>query len=366
MPQPAQIDIDDIDFDLPSDEEPTAPTGEAPKPDDPPANPDPSKEEGDPDPPKEKEEEGDPDPEEVEETEEGTKEGDEGEGEEDSGVISGLKTRLGFDFGEEEFEDTPEGVIELMNRAADKKAELLIDKFVEENPQAADFWKYLRAGGNPEQYIKVKSPEINYLDIQEVSDDDAPTQERLVRDNLRASGETDEAINEAIEEYKAAGILAGEAKRALSRLQRDQKGQQENLVKQQEAQAAELKRQRDEYFEGLNQEIKKAKDFKGLPITEKDKDDFFAFIKPSESGVSEYAKKIGDLGNEELLALQYLVYRNFDLSKLIKIKSSTDKAKTFSEMLKKGGKDTPSGTRRERNSSTVSVEDLDLSLPAGV
>lgn len=296
------------------------------------------------------------------------REGDEGDGDEEEATIIGLiKSRFGYDFGEIEFPDDEDGIVSIALAAAEKKFEQQIEQFTKDSPEAAKFFEFLQNGGNPADYVSVMAPEVNYLSIAELKDDDVPMQERLIRDNLLAQGEEEESIRDAISEYKASNILKSEAKRALSRLQRDQREEQETINERQKQVETSRLEQNQKWFEERTKEVKAAKDIQGLPITEKDKDPFLSFIKINDNGKSKYTERIPKLTPSQVTAIQYLVYKDFDFTKLIDTKAKTKQAETLTERLRgkgngnnlKGG-----GGSNNRKSGPVDVNTLDLSIPA--
>lgn len=292
--------------------------------------------------------------------------GEDGKIDEDVPTLIGtIKDRFGYDFGDKEFEDSEEGLVELAIEAANKRFEQEVEQFSKENPDAHKFFEYLKAGGNPADYIKVMAPEINYLSVTEVKDEDVALQERLVRDSLLSVGEDEAAISEAISEYKASGVLKSEARRALGRLQRDQKEEQDSIVQTQKEHRESIVKKNQEYFEARRAEVEKAKDILGFPITEKDKVPFFEFIKPDEEGRTAYAKNIESLTPQQVLAIQYLVFKKFDFASIIDTKAKTKHAESLTERLKNGGgnrKVNGGASSTERKTTTVDVDSLDLSL----
>jgi hypothetical protein len=324
--------LDDNDLDLP-DPEPETPAEETPE-----ATPEAEKEAP-----------------EAESTEE-----EEGGEEAPSSFIQTLTGQFGYDFGDAEFSDDEDGVIQLARAAADKMFEEKRNRYAQEKTEAAKFLEYLEAGGNPAQYIQTAAPEVNYLDIEAIPETDTALQERVVRDEMLYRGVAKEKVDKLVEQYKAGGILQDQAEFALEELQTSQKEATNRIVQaQKELRDKQIQKQR-EYFNRITQRVQEAKDFSGLPIAEKDRSSFAQFIVPDENtGISTYQQKIAGLTDDQVLTIQYLVFQGFDLSKIVDTKVKTEKARSLTERLRSSERQ-PNSTATKRQKQTSNIEDLDI------
>jgi hypothetical protein len=283
------------------------------------------------------------------------------------GVIDTVLSRLGYEL-EGEFEESEEGIVDLVKAASEKLAESQLDKIFEQYPALKEFAEYQFNGGDPEKFFKAKFPEVDFTTITEIDDEDITLQERLVKEALAIKGFDNEDIENSVEEFRGAGILHSQAQRALKALQKYQTEEKSKIIETQKQVAAEEKQRVEKFWSEVNTTIDKAVDLKGFVIPEKDKGDFFDYIaKPVNAGYSQRDVDVNELDLEERLMLDYLVYnikkKKVNISTLIDRKAATKQALSLRDKLGKQtdklNSKTPDKVRGNRQSKT-SIDDVDF------
>ena len=94
-----------------------------------------------------------------------------------------------------------------------------------------------------------------------------------------------------MEKYEEAGILADEAEDALEALKDIKEERKEQLLKQQENRAKELRKRQQDYFNSVVDEIKGLDNIRGVKVPEKEKRALLEYIfKPDADGQTKFNK----------------------------------------------------------------------------
>jgi hypothetical protein len=247
--------------------------------------------------------------------------------------VKELAEKLGFEF-EDEFEDTIDGVAELTRKAAEKLAEQELESIFSDYPEVKNLLDYVSMGGEPQKYINTVFPEIDYSTF-ELTDDERQ-QEMLVTQELLLKGYSQEDIQAELEDYKAGGILENKAKRALTSLKKNQVAEKTTILTKQKEQYEAQQREIETFWNGVNDTISKASQFKGLNISEADKKAFFDYLaKPVNNNKSQRDLDVETADMETRLAIDYLLMKKFNLSNLITNKAKTLQAKSLRDRLQR-------------------------------
>jgi hypothetical protein len=272
--------------------------------------------------------------------------------EDDIPLVKELSEKLGFEF-EEEFEDSVEGIVELSKRAAEKFAEQELDSIFNEYPEVKQLLEYMSMGGDPTKYMNTVFPEMDYNTV-ELTDDERQ-HEGLVRQELMLKGYSQEDIQAEIEDYKAGGILENKAKRALANLKKHQVAEKQNILKSQKEEYENQQREIETFWNGVNDTISKASQFKGLNIPEAEKKAFFEYLsKPVKDSKSQRDLDVEAADMETRLAIDYLLMKKFNLSNLITNKAKTLQAKSLKDRLQRS-KVSSAPTSRTRDEELLSL-----------
>jgi hypothetical protein len=253
---------------------------------------------------------------------------------EDAPLVDIIKNSLGFEY-DEEFEDTEEGIQLLVERSAEKLADNKLNDIFSEYPDVQELFEYRRLGGDPEKFMETKFPEVDFSKVEFDADDEAQ-QEMLVKSELKLNGYTGNELEAELEDIKNGGILENKAKRALSRLKAKQEEEQNSLLEQQQQAYEQQQQEIEEYWQEVENKIDTSTSFKGLKIPSKDKKDFFSYIsKVTEKGVSQRDLDLKKMDNETKLAIDYLLFKGFDLTEIVDRKAKSKNAKTLRERMAK-------------------------------
>jgi len=194
-----------------------------------------------------------------------------------------VSSNYSVEFDQEDvIDNTEDGLNSLFRKVYDRGGQDNLRREYEKYPELESFHKYLNDGGDPQRYMNVMYPEIDFsrvqINVDGTEEQDIQAMNYVLAFDLQTQGYTNEQIREIIDNYDKSGVRGKMAELSLSKLVAYQKNQKDTLLLNQEN---EKKRMDDEYeaFKNAEKErIKKAKDFGTLPIAERDKDDFFNFL----------------------------------------------------------------------------------------
>jgi hypothetical protein len=248
-------------------------------------------------------------------------------------LVKSIQNILGYEL-EGEFEDTEEGIAQMFEAARNKAADESLNTLLEQYPEAKELIEYRQMGGDPNKFFKTKFPDVDYQTI-EFKEEDERQHEMLIRNELSARGLNKEEIEADIEDFKNGGILESKAKRALSTLKVKQQEDKENLIEQQREQHEQQKKQVGEFWSGVKETINNSTTFKSFSVPSKDKEEFFKYIsKPVEDGKSKRDIDVENADLETRLAIDYLLYKGFNISDVVERKAKNLNAKTLRQKLK--------------------------------
>lgn len=264
------------------------------------------------------------------------------ETEEEATIISTLKERMGYDI-EGEFADDYDGIANLTKAMAEKIAEEQFQSVFQSFPDIQEYLNYRVSGGDPDKFFKVAAKEIDFGKLQ-LNKDDKGMQRKVVESFMQMQGFEPEEISETIQDYEDAGILLKNSERAVKKLAAHQIKEKENLVKQQQKQAQETARQTQETWGQIGSIINKGR-LRDFTIPESDKKRFYSWMATpvDNQGRSQRLIDREKLDQESILAMEYLMYKGLDISKLVSAKVNTKQAASLKAKLKSSK---PTASRR--------------------
>lgn len=233
------------------------------------------------------------------------------------------------------FDDTIEGIIEAAKEVGKIEARKLYDNLIEQDPEFQEFIDYKKRGGSLKGFAEKKTDSWRSVKLDD--NNELQLMDVVVAD-LVASGQDEEQAKLTAEMYKDTKRLKDFGKKAYQRLTSNEdiqeKEEQEEFVKQQQQQQENIK----QHWDNVNEVIKKGS-LKNIIIPEADKDSFFNYIakKADDKGHSQATLDRGKLPIEQLLQLDYLQFKGFDLSKLIQTAVKTEKARSLRLRVERGG-----------------------------
>jgi len=257
----------------------------------------------------------------------------------DVSIIDELKQRLGYEL-EGDFEDSVDGLLEFTKGTADQMAQDQIETLFERFPDVREYMNYRADGGDAKKYFQISSSETDYSNL-EVSSDDIKTQKAIVSQTLEDQGFSPEEIQETLEDYEDADILEKHASKALKRLQKKQESAKEKLITTQKEEAAKAAQENEARWKEISDIVDNGS-LNGLNVPQREKKKFFEWlaVPVDNHGNSQRTLERDKLDQETMLALEYIVYKGFDLNKLAENTMKTAKAQSLRKRL--GGATTAS------------------------
>ena len=283
--------------------------------------------------------------------------------EEDKPLVLEIKDLLGFDLGDGEFEDTPEGLVELTKAAGEKIAETQLDELFNALPDVKQYMQFRLQGGDSAQFFNTFYGEVDYGTL-EVKEDDVASQEHLVRQAMALKGFDQEDINDSVTEFRNSGILHSQATKAQKGLAKHQGREKAALIEQQEREAAQAAEQTQNFWQNVEQTVKSNSEFRGIPVSEREKNDLLSFIsKPVKEGLSAFQIAMNEAPVDVYLAIAALMKRDFNLEGLVARKASTQKARSLRDKLSKSNERLKSKAEKPRSMvNNPDIGDLDLTI----
>jgi hypothetical protein len=235
----------------------------------------------------------------------------------------------------------------------------MLDKF----PLVKDHLQYVLNGGQSQEFMQAYDPSLDYNSM-EVSESDIRSQKAILGDYFTVKGHDQAFVKELLEDYEDSGKLhskAVQAKDALAKVQGVQREQM--LVRQQEVVAAQQKHI-TQYWEGVADTLENGKDFSGLSIPEREKGKFYSYLSApiNKEGHTQRDLDHGNAPMETKLAIDYLMYKGFNLEQIINTKAKTKATKSLREKISRNEDKVKSArTKTRKRGQAVDFEDLDLS-----
>jgi hypothetical protein len=257
-------------------------------------------------------------------------------------IISTLVERLGYDI-QGEFSDDYDGIVGVTKEAATKMAEEQFQQVFSAFPDIQEYLNYRVSGGDPDKYFEVAAKEIDFSKL-ELNEKDLGMQRKVLETFLVSQGYEPEEVTDTIQDYEDAKILYKNAGRAVKKLAVAQANAKEALLKQQEEDAKIVAQQTKETWNNIGTIINKGR-LKEFTIPEADKKKFYNWmsVPVDQQGRSQRIIDREKLDQESILAMEYLMYKGLDLSKLINTKATTRQAVNLKAKLKSN---TQTATRR--------------------
>lgn len=186
--------------------------------------------------------------------------------------------------------DKIDDVIELMSEIINENS-----KPTYSSPEVEEFDEFVRNGGSLRDFYKeVYSGKLN---VDSVNLEDTSDQRAIIRENLLNQGYKEDKIKKMISRYEEAETLKEEAEDALDLLKEFNEKKTKSLLESQKKEAAEVRKKQQKFYEDVNSTIKTISNFKGFPVSEKEKRELleYAFV-PDEDGFTKYQKEFrGDV-----------------------------------------------------------------------
>lgn len=300
------------------------------------------------------------DEDEEEEVEEEESDDEEVESTEDSTVVSEILDSLGY---EGEYDDTAEGLTAMTKDIASQMADERIDEVLEKFPLVKKHMEYVLAGGESQKFMKAYDPNLDY-NTMEIAEDDARSQKAILSDYFTQKGHDSDFIKEMLEDYEDSGKLHNKAEAARQALGKVQAQEKDQLVEQQRAELQKQQEQQMEFWNGVQETIKESKEFAGLQVPEREKTKFFNYLsKPvTKEGYTQRDLDHSEAQMDVKLAIDYLMYKGFNLENIINKKAKTTATKTLRQKIAKNEETVKSARKRSTRKKSFDLDNLDLNI----
>jgi len=244
-------------------------------------------------------------------------------------VIANLATSFGYQFEEgEEYPDDEDGLKSFVPKVAEKMASAQLLEFFQQFPDVEEYTRYRINGGDPDKYREaVAGAGIEKVTLTE---EDEATQKTMLNKYLVKQGYEAAEIEEIITDYSNTGLLFKQAKNAQTKLAKMSEKEHAAIVaNQQKAKDQEVAETRE--FWGKIENTVTTGVIKGIQIPDSEKKKFFDWMaKPADKqGRSQRDLTREKMDVETMIAMEYLLYKNFDLGKLITAKAQTIQARSL-------------------------------------
>jgi hypothetical protein len=281
-------------------------------------------------------------------------------GDGDDGIISSIAKSLGYEL-EKEYAETEEGLAEFTKDIAQNIAEDQLEGLFKQFPLVQKHLDFVLAGGDPEKFFDAYNPRTSFENI-ELEQEDSRTQKYMITEFLKTKGHDDEFIKDMINDYEDSGKLYDRAKVAQRNLATIQKQERDSLVRQQQEQQQRAQEENERFWEGVANTIQEGKEFAGIRIPDREKAKFFDYISEpiNENGQTRRDADYAKANIEAKLALDYLMYKGFNLKDIIDVKAKTASATSLRDKVRQNEERVKSMQTNDKKGKKFDADNLDL------
>lgn len=231
------------------------------------------------------------------------------------------------------YEDTEEGILEMATDIAVLKANEAQKKYFEMFPDVREYAEFRQRGGNKADFFKRQAESWSNVKFDAKNED-------LCKNVLRATLSktmNKEQVEDTLQLYKDTGKLEGYGKTAYDNLVKEEVEFKKREKETFERQEAENTQKVEQYWNETHEVIKKG-NLNNIIIPEADRDGFFKYISEAvdDNGRSQAIVDRQKLPREQLLQLEYLQYKGFNLKGLIEAAAKTERARTLRSKMTGG------------------------------
>ena len=252
--------------------------------------------------------------------------------EEEPSVIDVLRSKLGYEVPGN-FSEDYDGVAKFADAVANEIAKEQLDTVFAQFPDVEQYLQYRYNGGDPKQYFQATAPVVDYSAV-EITDENVAIQRAVVEEFLQRSGYTHEEVAETVQEYVEAGILQRQANRSLGKLQKIQEQEAASLIERQKAEAQQRQETAQTQWTNIKTTIDQGQ-VRGFNIPNADRKKFYSWMSEAvdNQGRTQRLLDREKMDLETQVAMEYLLWKNFDLNKLLSNTQNTKKAQNLKQKL---------------------------------
>lgn len=246
------------------------------------------------------------------------------------GFFDAVSERLGWEFGEnEEKPTTIDSLIDYFQNIIEEESK---PQYSSEEVEALD--NFVKQGGKLQDYLKIDAE----IDLDSIDLEDEGSQKIIVKALLKEKGFSQKQIDKKISKYEDAGLLEDEAQDAVEDLKEIREEKKKQLLAYQERAFKQYKKQQQEFYDSVVEEIKDLKNIRGIAIPEKDKRELIDYIfKPGADGKTKYQSDYIKGGVKNLIESAYFTKNADKLIQAAKREGNNSAVDRFKQSLKTSG-----------------------------
>ena len=246
------------------------------------------------------------------------------------GFFDAMSERLGWEFSEDEQKPTTiDSLIDYFQNIIEEESK---PQYSSEEVEALD--NFVKQGGKLQDYFQIEAD----IDLDNINIEDENNQKAVIRQLLKEKGFSTKQIDKKLTKYEDAGLLEDEAQDAVEDLKEIREEKKKQLLADQERAFKQYKKQQQEFYNNVVEEIKDLKNIRGIAIPEKDKKELIDYIfKPGADGKTKYQNDYIKGGVKNLIESAYFTKNADKLIQAAKREGNNSAIDRFKQSLKTSG-----------------------------
>lgn len=243
------------------------------------------------------------------------------------GFFDAMSERLGWEFSEDEQKPTTiDSLIDYFQNIIEEESK---PQYSSEEVEALD--NFVKQGGKLQDYFQIEAD----IDLDNIDIEDENNQKAVIRQLLKEKGFSTKQIDKKLTKYEDAGLLEDEAQDAVEDLKEIREEKKKQLLANQERAFKQYKKQQQEFYDTVVEEIKDLKNIRGIAIPEKDKRELIDYIfKPGADGKTKYQNDYIKGGVKNLIESAYFTKNADKLIQAAKREGNNSAVDRFKQSLK--------------------------------
>lgn len=232
-----------------------------------------------------------------------------------------------------EFSDDSKGLSALVGNAAQQLSAKALDSFFAENTEMVRYYNHLQAGGTAESYLNGNHFQ-DFANLTEATTDEDKLQVIKTSFNLvnKMDSEQSDRMLKLIQDGGDIDSYYVTSKESLTNYQTEYEA---NVAEQQRLNKEAGDKANIQYWKDV-QGVVTAGDLGKLKVPKTERDSFFDYLsKPVENGQSQSTIDARNAGLQDQVFIEYLRFKGFDLSSLVKKAAATQRADSLSKRSSK-------------------------------
>lgn len=261
---------------------------------------------------------------------------------------------LDFNSEDPDFTDSEDTIDKLVEKTRDNR----VNKWAESLPQEFnDFLDYVQGGGKPKDFLNIYYGNYSWegFNLETIE-----AQRLAVKESLILGGESPEDAEDVVKMFEHNSILDAKAKTALSKLQKNEAFEKENLLKKQKDFVEKQEKARKEQFESFKKDLFSKEDLMGFKLTPKLKDQLWDFMTIIDKKTGKTGYQVATETNKDsslLFALQAM--KGFNIGSLEK-QVQTKVSNNIGQILKNYSTDSKSKISKGVTPPNIDTNPFDL------